>query len=126
MKKFWRERNLGIVLLVLFLASWLLQGWAGWQEFQAEQQAHAQAAQVFGQDGYVWAFWQATLENWQSEFLQLLSFVVLTSFLVFRGSPESRDDKDEIAAALSRIESRLGTLPPPPFDARPRDARPRE
>jgi hypothetical protein len=46
---------------------------------------------VFGQTGYVWYFGEATFENWQSEFLQLLAFVVFTSFLIFKGSPESRD-----------------------------------
>jgi hypothetical protein len=29
-------------------------------------------------------FWQATLENWQSEFLQLASFVILSAYLVYK------------------------------------------
>jgi hypothetical protein len=107
MKTFWRERNLAIVLLALFLGTWLIQLWTGWQQFQSEQTEHAQTAVWFGQDGYIWSFLQSTMENWQSEFLQLLTFVVLTSFLVFRGSPESRDSDDEMKVLLESIEKRL-------------------
>jgi hypothetical protein len=110
--KFWRERNLAVVLVALFLVSWLLQGWFGWHEFQSEQASHGEGASLFGQNGYVWPFMQATLENWQSEFLQLLTFVVLTGFLIYKGSPESRDSDDEMKATLERIEARLRSLEP--------------
>ena len=79
MKDVWRNYNLSIVLTALFLVSWALQTWMGSMHFSAEQQAHGRTAQVFGADGYVWDWGEATFENWQSEFLQLLSFVVLTS-----------------------------------------------
>jgi hypothetical protein len=36
------------------------------------------------------AFVEATFENWESEFLQMGSYVVLTAWLLQRGSPESR------------------------------------
>ncbi len=102
-----RDYALGWVLLVLFLASWVGQSWVGWREFAAEQAAHGQAAQLFGPEGYVWNWGRATLENWQSEFLQLLAFVVLTSFLVFRGSAESKDGDEEMKQTLARLERRL-------------------
>jgi hypothetical protein len=54
-----------------------------------------------------------SFENWQSEFLQLLAFVVFTSFLIFKGSPESRDGQDEMVAALERIERRLAEIEGP-------------
>ena len=102
--------GLGWVLLGLFLASWVVQTWTGWIEFKAEQQGQGQAAQVFGPEGYVWAWSAATFENWQSEFLQLLTMVALTSVLIFKGSPESRDSDDEMREALRRIEERLAAL----------------
>ena len=34
--------------------------------------------------------WEALFENWESEFLQMAVFVLLTTFLVQKGSPESR------------------------------------
>ena len=34
--------------------------------------------------------WEALFENWESEFLQMAVFVLLTTCLVQKGSPESR------------------------------------
>jgi hypothetical protein len=110
MGRFWREYNLSLVLAALFIGSWLLQTIAGWFEFAAEQAQHGQPAMVFGSDGYIWMWGQATFENWQSEFLQLFTFVVLTTFLIHRGSAESRDGDDEMQAKLDRIERTLKEL----------------
>jgi hypothetical protein len=54
----------------------------------------------------------ATLENWQSEFLQLFCMVVFTAFLIHKGSAESKDSDEKTEASLRRIEEKLGTLPP--------------
>lgn len=107
MRKLLRDYNLGVVLFVLFAASWVAQTWFGWREFVAEQAGHGEAAAVFGDGGYVWAWARTTFENWESEFLQLFAMVTLTSFLVFRGSPESKDGDEEMRSALERIERRL-------------------
>jgi hypothetical protein len=64
----------------------------------------------FGSDGYVWSWAEATFENWQSEFLQLFAMVVLTSFLIFRGSSEFKDGDEEMKQSLDRIERRLDEL----------------
>ena len=56
------------------------------------------------------AFGQATFENWQSEFLQLLTFVALTSFLIHRGSPESKDGDEEMQSKLDAIQEELKQL----------------
>jgi hypothetical protein len=100
------------ILAVLFIGSWLLQTSGGWLEFVAEQEAHGETAMLFGDSGYVWPWMKATFENWQSEFLQLFTFVVLTTFLVHRGSPESRDSDEETKLILERIEQRLRRLEP--------------
>jgi hypothetical protein len=107
MRRLWKHYSLSIVLLGLLLVSWALQTWMGWHEFVSEQQTHGESAVVFGPDGYVWGWGQATFENWQSEFLQLLTFVVLTTFLVHRGSHESRDQDEHTQSSLDRIEARL-------------------
>jgi hypothetical protein len=95
---------------VLFLISWALQTWMGWVEFASQQQSHGQVARVFGSDGYIWEWGEATFENWQSEFLQLLTFVVLTTYLVHKGSHESKDSDERMQAQLDRIEQRLARL----------------
>ena len=105
-----RDYALGWVLLGLFVLFWIGQTVVGWQEFLAEQSEHGQVAQVFGDGGYVWNWARTTLENWQSEMLQLFAMVVLTSFLIFKGSPESKDGDEEMKQTLTRLERRLEEL----------------
>jgi hypothetical protein len=41
-------------------------------------------------------FWEALFENWESEFLQMGAYILLTVFLIQKGSSESKDpEKDE-------------------------------
>ena len=119
MKRLWKDYNLSIVLGAMFLVAWIGQFVFGWFEFASEQQAHGEVATFLGQSGYVWRFGESTMENWQSEFLQLLTFVVLTSFLIHRGSHESRDTDDEMKAQLDRIEERLNRLDGGPGSGKP-------
>lgn len=106
----WKDYGLGIILCVLFIAAWIMQTCAGWYEFKAEQLSHQSPAELWGDSGYVWVWTKATMENWQSEFLQLLCFVVLTKFFVFKGSPESKDSDEEIMAKLNEIDEGIKRL----------------
>jgi membrane associated rhomboid family serine protease len=81
------DHGLSLVLLALFLVSWLGQFLVELMTVKQQNQQHGESFQW----GEFWPeFWQSTLENWQSEFLQLLTFVVLTAYLIHRGSPESK------------------------------------
>jgi hypothetical protein len=104
MGKLWRDYNLSIVLLGLFLASWIGQGIFQWFEMANEAQAHGETNTLAE---FIPAFFSATFENWQSEFLQLFSMVVLTAFLIHKGSHESKDQDEKVDQTLSRIEQRL-------------------
>jgi hypothetical protein len=104
MKNLWRNYNLSIVLITLFLASWIGQAVFQWFEMANEAQAHGQASTLAE---FLPAFFSATFENWQSEFLQLFSMVILTSFLIHRGSHESKDQDEKVDETLARIERRL-------------------
>lgn len=55
-----------------------------------EQMEHGEALVDFS--GYLRTGhpWEAPFENWESEFLQMAVFVLLTTVLVQKGSPESR------------------------------------
>ncbi|HEY7756236.1 MAG TPA: DUF6766 family protein [Actinomycetota bacterium] len=105
----WANFGLSLAFCGFFLVSWVAHGIAEWGAYVEEQRAHGEAADV---TGYVVAFGRSTLENWQSEFLQLFSFVVLAAVLIHRGSAESKDGTDEIQATLKRIEARLDELDP--------------
>ena len=104
MKQLWRNYNLSIVLIALFLASWIGQAVFQWFEMANEAQAHGEASTLAE---FIPAFFSATFENWQSEFLQLFSMVILTAFLVHRGSHESKDQDEKVDQTLARIERRL-------------------
>lgn len=110
MRRLWRHYNLSIVLFGLFVLSLGLQTWMGWRNFASEQHQHGAIAHWFGSDGYIWAWGLATFQNWQSEFLQLLTFVVLTAYLVHRGSHESKDGDERMQAQLDRIEHKLRAI----------------
>ena len=103
-----REFGLSIILLILFLTSWLGQGVSQWQRFTDEERAHGEEPEV---GDFVSEFATSTLENWQSEFLQLFSFVALAALYIHKGSAESKDSEEKIEASLKRIEQSLGTLP---------------
>lgn len=105
MERVLRNYNLGVILLTLFLLSWAGQAIFQWQEFVQTQQEHNQPIEI---NAFVPEFLSRTFENWQSEFLQLLSFVVLTGFFIFKGSPESKDSDEKIEQKLSKIEKKLG------------------
>ena len=110
MRRLWRDYGLSISLVLLFLVSWALQTWMGWNEFVSEQEAHNEAAEAFGPNGYFWRWGQATFENWQSEFLQVFVFVILTTFLVHNKSHESPDSDYDTEAALRRLEAKIDAL----------------
>ena len=109
-RRLWHDYGLSITLAVMFLVALALQTWTGWVEFISEQAAHGQGAEAFGSDGYVWSWAQSTFENWQSEFLQVFVFILLTTFLVHRNSHESPDTDYDSEAAMRRIEAKLDAL----------------
>lgn len=105
-----RDYALSIVMAVMFVVAWAGAAIAGWFEFASEQQAHGQTPQLFGDDGYVWTFAEQTLQNWQSEFLAVLALVVLASFLIHRGSQQSRDSKDELRTRIETVSKRVDAV----------------
>jgi hypothetical protein len=48
--------------------------------------------------------------DWQSEFLQLFSFVALSALFIHKGSAESKDSDERMQKSLDRIEKRLNAL----------------
>jgi hypothetical protein len=84
------ERSLGLAFLILFLICFTLHGIAGCGEYNEELSAHGEPALTVAQYMVSSRFWFESFQNWQSEFLAILSMVVLSIFLRHRGSPESK------------------------------------
>lgn len=84
-----------------FFALTLIGHWIfGWFAYVNEQAA--QGAEVFA-SGYVMEMMRDTLENWQSEFLQLIWQVAGLAFLLHIGSPQSKEGDDRKEAKLDAI-----------------------
>lgn len=68
----------------------------GWNDHNNDQKLHREAPDSLGKYLLSGDFYEALFENWESEFLQMGAYIVLTTFLFQRGSSESKDpDKDE-------------------------------
>jgi uncharacterized protein DUF6766 len=106
-RRIWSNFGLSVAFCGLFLISWIGHGLTAWSSYRDEQHAHGAEATA---SGYVIEFGRSTLENWQSEFLQLFSFVVFSALLIHRGSGESKDGEERIEEALARIEKRLDDI----------------
>jgi hypothetical protein len=105
-----RDRSLGLLFVGLFLLTWIGQLISQWKHFVNEQQDHEKSATFWSGD--FWSdFWQATLENWQSEFLQLAAFTIGAAYLVYKGSSESPDGDERLEAKLDALLQERGIDP---------------
>jgi hypothetical protein len=100
--QFFRDNGLTIVLMAIFALTLVGMAWTGWRVADEEFVSHGRAALTLGQYLASGEFVSALFENWESEFLQMACYVMLTAALFQRGSAESRDpDGDETEPTLS-------------------------
>ena len=85
-----KDRALTLVLMGMFLLCLAGQVVTGLAEYNGEREQHDEPAVSVSEYLATGHFWEATFENWESEFLQMGVFVLLTTFLIQKGSPESR------------------------------------
>ena len=85
-------REHGLVLMNVALFAIFLTGMTitGWQVSNDEALQHGASAQGLGAYLASGDFWEAVSENWESEFLQMASYVAFTIFLFQKGSSESK------------------------------------
>ena len=91
MAKFFKDNGLTVVLMLLFLGS-LIGQWLTGVHFENEELVR-HGKEPIGAIAFLAdpQFLSTVFENWESEFLQMSAFVVLTTFLFQRGSSESED-----------------------------------
>lgn len=92
------------VTLILFAGSIILHWFFGWEVFKSEQLAHHQPIVLHD---YIMEMMRDTMENWQSEFLQLIWQVAGLAFLWYAGSPQSKEGDDRKEAKLDFIIRQL-------------------
>ena len=84
------ENSLLYVMGAIWVASWAAQSFTGWSQYNSDQLSHGEhtvswLTYILSSD-----FWEATLQNWQSEFLAVGSMIVFSIYLRQRGSPQSK------------------------------------
>ena len=95
---FLTRNSLSIVLVTLMFIFWLGQFFMGWKTENKELAEEGQKVlnlTEYLQSGH---FIQATFENWESEFLQMTLYILLTVSLRQKGSSESKglEDKEDV------------------------------
>jgi hypothetical protein len=91
MKNLLWHNGLSLAMFGLFAAFQVGLFFVGHQHYNNEQREHGQSevdALEYLQSA---SFWEATSENWESEFLQMAAYVFLTACLIQKGSAESKD-----------------------------------
>ena len=106
MVKLLREHGLAFTMFGIFAATLIGLSFVGWDTYNQEQADHGEATVGFVAYLGTPNFGEAVFENWESEFLQMAAYVVLTIWLVEKGSSESKPPEGD-----------------PELDADPRSAR---
>src|SRR5512132_2966867 len=95
MRRVLRDNGLSITMFGLFLIFCVGQSIGGYKADNSDNEQHRQPPESYGEYLTSGAFVEATFENWESEFLQMGSYVVLTALLIQKGSPESRNPEGD-------------------------------
>jgi hypothetical protein len=91
MGRFFHNNGLSIALFALFAFSLAGQYLTGFHEHNEDQLEHGHAAvgyvEYLGEGHFI----ESVFENWESEFLQMAAYILLTIFLYQKGSSESKE-----------------------------------
>jgi len=112
-RRFVRENSLGLVFGVLFLLALAGQAVAGHADFNQQQVTDGLQPVSFGRYVTSADFGVDVAENWQSEYLQFFLYLVLTVWLLQKGSPESKSldqagiesDEEQLVGQHARADS---------------------
>jgi hypothetical protein len=85
-----KDNGLTIVLFGLFALFLAGQSVTGWRTYNSDQVEHGEPTSSYPAYLTTGHFVEATFENWESEFLQMAAYILLTIWLVQRGSSESK------------------------------------
>ena len=90
MKRLLREDSLTLAMTLFFVMALGGQILSGMAVFNEDQEQHGEAQLSLADYLGTGHFGEAVFENWESEFLQMGLFVLLTVGLRQKGSPESK------------------------------------
>ncbi|HYC79742.1 MAG TPA: DUF6766 family protein [Candidatus Binatia bacterium] len=96
----WKKYGYFWVTLAIFLISFIGHWAFGWEAYKEEQSAHNQPVEV---NNFLTEITRDTLENWQSEFLQLMWQVAGLALLFHVGSPQSKEGSDRVEEKIDEL-----------------------
>jgi hypothetical protein len=104
-----RENGLSTAMFGLFAVFLVCMSLVGARQYNDDQKDHGRPTVSYA--GYLTtgAFVEAVFENWESEFLQMGAFVLLTVYLRQKGSPESKTMDSDADEEEARAAGRNGT-----------------
>jgi hypothetical protein len=105
-KNFLKTRKRGFlwITFAFFVMSFAIHWTYAWFSYAEEQIEHNQPIEL---SGYFNQTLRDTMENWQSEFLQLMWQVAGLSFLLYVGSPQSKENEERLEKKLDAILQKL-------------------
>jgi hypothetical protein len=114
MKQVFYKNGLSLVLFGLFILFEVGLSIVGQHHYNQEQQQHDRPPVGYFEFLTSASFMEATMENWENEFLQMFAYVVLTAFLYQQGSAESRKlDEPEAVDRDPRLADQKDETPWP-------------
>ena len=84
------SNSLLILMTAIFFGSLFAQSVTGWTEYNQTQTEHKESTVSYKRYIGTADFWEAALQNWQSEFLAIGSMAVFSIYLRQRGSQQSK------------------------------------
>ena len=93
--RFLRDNGLTLSLMAIFVLCVLGMLGSGWLEENDTLATHGEPGIGFVAYFFSAPFQSALFENWESEFLQMSAYVIMTAMLFQRGSAESKDPDKE-------------------------------
>jgi hypothetical protein len=114
MRNWLRDHGLLLANILLFVVFFGGMAATGFRVYNDDQLEHGQA--VVSLTRYLTSgdFIEATFENWESEFLQMASYVILTVFLFQRGSSESKSPDERAPEDEDPRQTRIYAVTPWP------------
>jgi len=106
MRRLLRDNGLSIVVFTLFFVFVVGQSIAGFLDYNSTEKEHGRPPVGYTEYLRSGDFVEAVFENWESEFLQMGLYVLLTVFLYQKGSAESKDPAAENPVDADPRESR--------------------
>jgi hypothetical protein len=100
----WKRYGFAWLTLAFFLFSLAGHWLFGWWDYLNEAQAHGQTPDS---GEFAVQIMRETMENWQSEFLQLMWQVIGLTFFLYIGSPQSKEEDDRFEEKLDLILKKL-------------------